>query len=336
MPINSRSGISNWWLIPSLFFLLLPETARAIEEETRIPPGVSQFHARIASTPAYSEAFDEYGDREPLWKLIIRNEELKGVLSGVLTRESTLIEFLWAYGLNADWILELSIPLERKIQTSGLALKKGVETQSSWDSMIKNLSSETLTGLGDLGFKVGYEMGASTKWFVRGGLLLVLPSGQTGTLKGIHGHSLSEGQVSTEIFLHLNWFPFVHGLRNGVRLGTTSHIKSKRETLSGSKGEYAPGNRLDFNYNWSYERFNWFYAFELHRLLQQESQLLERQKNNGYKDELLMEFGWGNLSELEKRPLMMPWQVRLGHLIPIRGENQPIANAWTISVELFF
>ena len=124
MLTDSRSGISNWWLIPSLIFLLLPEPASAIREETRIPSRVSQVRARIASTLAYSEAFDEYGERQPLWKLIIRDQELKGVIAGKLTRESTLIEFLWAYGLNADWILELSVPFERKVQTSGLALKR--------------------------------------------------------------------------------------------------------------------------------------------------------------------------------------------------------------------
>ena len=93
---------------------------------------------------------------------------------------------------------------------------------------------------------------------------------------------------------------------------------------------------MDVHYSWSYDRLNWFYAFELHRLLQQESQLSKGQKNNGYMDELLVESGWGNLSELEKKPLIMPWQVRLGHLIPIRGENQPISNAWIISAQIFF
>jgi hypothetical protein len=58
--------------------------------------------------------------------------------------------------------------------------------------------------------------------------------------------------------------------------------------------------------------------------------------NATFLKEINFEFGYGNLSDLEQKPLSTPWQVRLGYTRPLAGQNAPIANHWKLSSTFFF
>ena len=153
-----------------------PQKVQALEEETRIPAGVSFSRFKMISQPAFSEAYNGFGERVPLHSILIRDEQLKDWTTGSISREATVLESTWVYGISQDWILEMVLPVFSMKQSSSLELKNGSPSNSEWNTILQNLQSETISGLGNIRLKTGYEMGASTKWFVRGGFKLTLPS----------------------------------------------------------------------------------------------------------------------------------------------------------------
>ncbi len=308
----------------------------AVESETRIPEGVWMSNIRLTVTPEYSRAFGPFGSIKPLWELVIRNSELKNQLSGELKREELKTEFSLGYGLTESWMTELTIPFTRKTQSSALALDNSASSSDLWARTLKNLPSETHSGLDDIKLKAGYEMTSSTKWFTRAGVQMLLPTGRTGTPRGVYASSVGEGHGSLGGFFHFNWYPFIRGLRNSFRFSGTHPLIGKRENLEGERGYYAPGNLLEVHYNWSYEHSNYFSGFELHHQEKLESRLLNGQRNQSYLDEVELEFGWGNLNDLEERALPLPWQMRFGYVKPIRGGNAIFAPRLHFSWLLFF
>jgi len=58
--------------------------------------------------------------------------------------------------------------------------------------------------------------------------------------------------------------------------------------------------------------------------------------NNAYLKEISFEFGYGNLSDLEQKPLPLPWQIRLSYTHSIAGQNIPFANHWQLTSASFF
>ena len=325
-------------MIFMLVFILhqIPQKVQALDEETRIPAGVSLSRFKLISQPTFSEAYNGFGERVPLDSILIRDEQLKDWTTGSISREATVLESTWVYGISQDWILEMVLPVVSMKQSSSLELKNGAPSNSEWNTILQNLQSETVSGLGDIRLKAGYEMGASTKWFVRGGFKLTLPSGSSGTPRGVYAFSAGEKITDAGLFLHINWYPFVRGLRNGIRFSQSSAMEGERETLSGEKHSYLKGNRLEFQYQWSYERSDFFYGFEIHHLKQLESQLDGGANDQGYLDQGLLEIGWGNLNQLEEKPLDLPWQIRLGHRKPLRGERQFIAPVWQLEAQIYF
>ena len=327
-----------FWMFFILSAVLLqsPKEGQAVQQETRIPAGVSMARFQLISKPAFSEAYNGYGERVPLKWLLINDEQLNDWVTGSISREETVMESSWIYGLSQDWMLEMVLPLVSKKQSSNLVLKNGAPSNNEWDVILKNLQTETVSGLGDIRLKAGYEMGTSTKWFVRGGLTLSLPSGRSGTPRGVYPFSSGKQIYDSQFFLHINWYPFVRGLRNGLRFSQNTAIKGERENMDGVESSFSKGNRFEFHYNWSYEHSDLFYAFELHHLQQLESQLGGGANDQGYLDQGLLEIGWGNLNQLESNLLELPWQVRLGHRRPLRGERQPIAPIWQLDAQIYF
>ena len=55
-----------------------------------------------------------------------------------------------------------------------------------------------------------------------------------------------------------------------------------------------------------------FVGTELHYFQQAESRLPLGKSNASFLKEINFEFGYGNLSDLEQKPLSAPWQARLG------------------------
>ena len=85
------------FFIISITFLQIPQDALAIEEETRIPEGVSQARFKLVSKPAYSEAYNGYGDRVPLHWLLINDDQLNDWVTGKISREETVFESSLVY-----------------------------------------------------------------------------------------------------------------------------------------------------------------------------------------------------------------------------------------------
>ncbi|MEK9981498.1 MAG: hypothetical protein VW993_07155, partial [Deltaproteobacteria bacterium] len=100
-----------------------PQKVQALEEETRIPAGVSLSRFKLISQPAFSEAYNGFGERVPLDSILIRDEQLKDWTMGSISREATVLESTWVYGISQDWILEMVLPVVSMKQSSSLELK---------------------------------------------------------------------------------------------------------------------------------------------------------------------------------------------------------------------
>ena len=321
--------------IKTLLFLLflLPSTLPAIQLENRLPESVWQAKISLKIVPLYSRAFNGYGEEVPLQNLMLWDRGWYDLVEGELKREEKWLELKLAYGLTEDWVVEAIIPMVQKIQSSSLKFDSGTPDQQK---IISNLASEELNGLDDITIQFGKDLSYSTTWHNRGGFTTRLPTGNKGKRRGIYSNSIGEGQGSIGAFIHVTWYPLVHGIRNGFRIEGKNELTGERETLEGEKVYYSAGNRADLYYSWSIERQNIFAGTELHYFQQSESKLPTGRSNASFLKEINFEFGYGNLSELEQKPLSYPWQVRLGYTKPFAGQNTPLIHSWELSSTFLF
>ena len=320
-------------LITLFLALILPATISAFELESRIPASVWELRIRFQSTPAYSKAFNGYGQEAPLHQLMLWDREWRDSVGGELQREEQRIEFIVGYGLTEKWMLEATVPLVQKKQSSSLNIESATSIQQK---VLDSLASDTQSGPGDINLQLGKDLTASTKWYNRGGFTFRLPTGTSGTPRGIASNAIGEGHSSVGVFFHFNWYPLTHGIRNGIRLAASNELVGRRETLEGEKVYYSAGHSADIFYNWSIERQNIFAGTELHYFQQSESKLPLGKSNAAFLKEISFEIGYGNLSELEQKALSFPWQVRLGYTRPIEGQNTPVADRWRLSSIFYF
>ena len=321
--------------ILTLIFLLflLPPTIPAIKLENRMPESVWQAEISLKIVPSYSRAFNGYGEEAPLKNHMLWDRGWFDLVEGELKREEKRLELKLAYGLTEDWVVEAMIPMVQKIQSSSLKFDAGTPDQQK---VISNLSSEELNGLGDINIQFGKDLSYSTTWHNRGGFTTRLPTGNKGMRRGISSNSIGEGHGSVGAFIHVTWYPLVHGIRNGFRIEGKNELTGERETLEGEKVYYSAGHRADLYYSWSIERQNVFAGTELHYFQQSESKLPTGESNASFLKEINFEFGYGNLSELEQKPLSYPWQVRLGYTRPFAGQNTPLIHRWELSSTFLF
>jgi len=321
--------------IKTLLFLLFifPPTLSAIQLENRMPESVWQAEISLKIIPLYSRAFNGYGEESPLKNLMLWDRSWYDLVEGELKREEMCLELKLAYGLTEDWVLEVLIPMVQKIQSSSLKFDSGTPEQQK---IISNLASEELNGLGDINIQFGKDLSYRTNWHNRGGFTTRLPTGNKGKRRGIFSNSIGVGHGSVGAFIHITWYPLVHGIRNGFRIEGKNELTGERETLEGEKVYYSAGHRADLYYSWSIERQNIFAGTELHFFQQSESKLPTGESNASFLKEINFEFGYGNLSELEQKPLSYPWQVRLGYTKPFAGQNTPLTHSWELSSTLLF
>jgi len=306
----------------------------AIELETRIPPSVLKIGINFKYTPTYSKAFNGYGEKVPLHELLLWNRDWRKNVEGELQRKEQMLEIRMEYAFAENWLIKGNIPFLQKKQTSTLNFESGTSSQKN---VLSNLDSENLSGIGDISMQITNDLSFGTTWHNRGGITLRIPTGDSGIPRGTFSNAIGERHASIGSFFHFTWFPLVHGLRNSFRIqGTNELIGNQRETLDGVEGYYAAGNCADIYYNWSIERQNIFVGAELHYFQQSESKLPTGQSNDSVLKEIKLEFGYGNLSDLELKPLILPWQLRLGYAHPISGQNTPFAKSWELTSVLFF
>jgi len=251
----------KYYLFILVAVFLIPTPTHAIEFENRLPESVWEVEMRLKHTPVYDRAFNGYGEEAPLQQLMLWDREWRDSVVGKLQREEQRLEIRMTYGLTEKWMLEATIPLLQKKQTSTLKIESATAIQQK---ILENLASENLSGLGDIKLKFAKDTLTTTTWHNRGGFTLRLPTGTTGTPRGISTNSTGEGHGSVGAYFHFNWYPLTHGIRNAFRIEGTNELVGKRETLDGEKGYYSAGHRADLFYNWSIERQNIFAGTELH------------------------------------------------------------------------
>jgi len=321
--------------IKTLLFLLFlfPPTLSAIQLENRMPKSVWQAEINLKIVPLYSRAFNGFGEEAPLQNLMLWDRGWYDLVEGELKREEKLLELKLVYGLTEDWVVKAMIPMVQKIQFSSLKFDLGTPEQQK---IISNLASEEQNGLGDITIQFGKDLSSSTNLHNRGGFTTRLPTGNKGKRRGIASNSIGEGHGSVGTFIHVTWYPLVHGIRNGFRIEGKNEFTGERETLEGEKVYYSAGHRVDLYYSWSIERQNIFAGTELHYFQQSESKLPTGKSNASFLKEINFEFGYGNLSELEQKPLLYPWQARLGYTKPFAGQNTPLIHRWELSSTFLF
>ena len=312
--------------------LLITPTLSAIQLEDPIPELVYQTEISLNIIPSYSRAFNGFGEEAALQNLLLWDRGWYDLVEGELKREEKRLEIKLAYGISEDWVIEALVPMVQKIQSSSLKFDSGTSEQKK---VISNLASEELNGVGDINLQIGKVLSYSTTFYNLGGFTTRLPTGNKGVRQGVFSNSIGEGHGSVGLFVHVNWYPLVHGIRNVFRIEGKNKLTSERETLEGEKVYYSAGHSTDIYYSWSIERENIFAGSELHYFQQFESKLPTGRSNASFLKEINFEFGYGNLSELEQKPLS-PWLFRLGYTRPFAGQNTPLIHSWEFCSTFLF
>ena len=184
----------KYYLFILVAVFLVPTPTHAIELENRLPESVWEVEMRLQNIPVYDRAFNGYGEEAPLQQLMLWDRVWRDSVVGKLQREEQRLEIRMAYGLTEKWMLEATIPLLQKKQTSTLKIESASTNQQK---VLENLASENLSGLGDIRLIFAKDMVATTSWHNRGGFTLRLPTGTTGTCLLYTSPSPRDGLLSS-------------------------------------------------------------------------------------------------------------------------------------------
>jgi hypothetical protein len=297
--------------------------ALALELTHRIPESVQRLEIRMEYTPSYQEVYGRYEKRVPLREWLFENEAT--TVSGTVSRSETRIHFDYDWGWMDDWTVSVASAVVHKSQTVNLSGGSGLELPESG----------SVTGLGDTTISLRKALFASTTWFSVGGMQLVLPTGTAGKAIGHSPNAIGERQTDVGGFFRFTWYPLAPGWRNGLGLRVLSQLKGTRKNYRGERVTYYPGNRREVYYNWSYEVDNLFFGGELKRIEQGPTTLGTSQRNSLFADQGTLEVGFGNLTDLEKHPLPLPWQFRLSWSKYLRARHVPAAPTLGLTLMLF-
>ena len=147
-----------------IFLYFFPTISFAIELETRIPPSVWEIEINFTHTPAYSEAFNGYGEKVPLHELLLWSRNWRENVQGELQREEQKLEVNMAYAFAKNWLIKGNIPFFQKKQTSTLNFESGTSSQKN---VLSNLDSENLNGIGDIIMQISNDLSFGTTWHNR-------------------------------------------------------------------------------------------------------------------------------------------------------------------------
>ncbi len=330
-----------YWLLCGL---LLPGSwLWAFDEEEPLPPSSWRVKTQMQIIPVYKKAWGHSGKIVPLQDLLIRNKAIQKRVGGKLLREEKKFEVDILYGFSEDWQFSAKIPFWQKKQTSRLTiLDASTKTDPAFEAKIQkikaNLQSEEVQGVGDIRLQATYRFSRSNSHFYRGGFGLQWPTGSAGTPRGIFPIAIGDRRVGFLSNLHYSHYPdTIEGLHQSIRGELRFHLAGTGKNLEGQSGKYAGGNRFDLLYGLSYERDNYFVGGEFQHLLGTETNIgEERQKDQFFLDTLHVSIGYGNLSDLEKSPLSLPYQIRLGRRIPLQGQNVPFNPNWQLNGLFYF
>lgn len=306
----------------------------AFDQEELLPPDIWRIQANLQVTPTYEKAFGKTRKSEPLRNLLIANPDMRQRIVGEIKRQETRVNLEVFYGFSENWTLSAKIPFVQKTQTARLALNPdatGSNTilDNTAERIIENLKSKQVQGLGDVQLNAVYFFNYTISHLFRGGFGVRLPTGQAGTPFGSHALAIGERQVGLSGVLHYTYFPAWAKLRHEFRIALMHSLKGTRRSLDGQEVDYSTGNVFDMGYALGYEQNNWLIAGEFQRQIGPESTLGETPQDDAFfADTLHFNLGYGNLSTLENYPLALPYQVRMGYKMPLRGRNIPIAPSW--------
>ncbi|MBF0276848.1 MAG: hypothetical protein HQM13_03620 [SAR324 cluster bacterium] len=309
--------------------MLSSSLAFAFDQEDPIPPSTWRIKTVVQTTPAYEKARGHSGKVVPLQDLIIRDHEVRKRIEGKLIREEKKFEFDILYGLTEEWYFSAKIPFWQKKQTSNLKITAAgadLDLESKILKIEKNLQTEEVQGLGDIGFQTIYMFSRSNSHFYRGALGVQLPTGSAGTPRGIFPIAIGDRQFDLLANLNYSHYPgSIAGLRQNFRGELLVSLEGRRETLDGQSGAYTGGNMFDLRYSLNYESDNSFFGGEIQHFLGTGSGIAaEQQDDSFFQDTVHLMVGYGNLSDLEKSPLALPFQIRLGWSYPFQGQNIPL------------
>lgn len=345
------------FLVGTIFVIFTTwDSIYALELEERLPSSVLRMEASIRITPEYDEAYGGTGERIetfipglyggtsqkiPLKDLLIRSRTHRSHIEGTVQRQETIYQLKLDYGFSEKWRFGATLPFIQRKQTSTLRLASDLSGDSSQyateQRIIKNLSSEEINGVGDISITTGYETHYSGTSLVLLGAVVKLPTGNTGDPKGAYAYAIGDQQVDVSGYVHINSYPRIHGLRAGTRIVMTNQLKGDRKNLEGEEGDYYGGNLLDLYHHWTYEPNNWLIGAELQYSRGEESTIEGKGlKNTSYIYQLHLQTGYGNLSDLEKSPVTLPYQFNVEWFTPLSGQNVPAYSGLKLLLLMYF
>lgn len=323
-------------LLSFLCFFGFSLPAVALEIEQPLPPGVAELQVRYQVRPSYSEVWGTAGSSISLKRLVL-GPNYNPAFSGSIQRNESQLRFDFLLGWTPNWTLGATVPWEQKEQSISLALVNPSAASSELQRVAANVQSENLSGLGDVSLWMRYELSNSYRWYWTLTPQLVLPTGSTGTARGLDGLSIGDEQIDVGLKLQAQWYPAQsEGWRQHTSLEGINQIAGERETLTGEKVRYLPGNLLDLRYGWTYEQQNFMLGTEFQLNYQTRSKLGGETGIVRRLYQWNLELGYGNLNLLEQQALPLPFQVRVGWMRPFQGENQSKQAQYYLSGDFFF
>lgn len=317
-------------------------TLWAFDREELLPPAIWRIKTQLQITPAYKKALGNSGKRIPLQDLLIRDRLLRGKIKGELTREERKIKLEVLYGFSEKWLFSGSIPFLQRKQTANLTFheepsKTNKALVAKAQKIQENLKSEEVQGIGDLAFHTFYVFNYTSAHLFRGGLGLKLPTGTTGTPRGIYPLAIGDRQIDLSGVLYYTFYPAIEGLRHDIRGELIYNLVGIRETLEGEEGDYYGGTLFDTDYTLGYEQNNWLFESQFQHRVGTGTTIKGQSLNDQmFVNTLSLSLGYGNLSDLEKSPLPHPYHFRIRYETFLQGKNVPLTPNWQLLGLFYF
>ena len=309
-------------------------TLLAIEVEQPLPPQVIEAKIQYQYQPEYSEIWGSGGKDASLKEMVLG--KYSNEFSGEITQSEHLLKVSFIYGWTETSALGATIPWKQKKQSTSLTFS-GVNKTAELQSVEKNVASDSQAGLGDVALWMRYNLSSSYRWLWTLTPKLVFPTGVTGKARGFKPVAIGDGQIDLGLKLQSQWYPpQSEGVLQITSVEGLNQLKGERENLAGEKVSYQPGNSFDMRYGWILEVENYMLGAEFSWFIQAPDTLGSESGSTRRLYQWNFELGYGNLTQLEREPLPVPFQVRFGVLRPFMGENVPKESQYYLSGDVYF
>lgn len=335
LPARPALAAGSWAVLAILAGALTAGAALGSEDDL-VPAGVVEIRTTV-SHETQTKAIARDSDTHGLEVYTLPSPTSQDYVAGQLSRTIDETDLLLKVGITDRWNLSLLLPYVQATQRSDLR-STTPGRDPVLDVTVARLQNQTVSGAGNLRLtSLHRPVFTDYHGFVWGYGYQGALETNTGIYTGIGSLQTRDPYGGIYAFTHYTYYPKLARSRFDVRGEYQYPFGDMVNIPTGARVSVKGGATALLSLGWEHEPGAWGYGMALQSKTSQQTQLNGDLQEDPVKEYLFHgQLGFGNLIELEKRPLRFPYQALLTYDTTVYGFNTPLRERWSLVFLTYF